>query len=69
MIVNKEDEENNDFKLRVKLDLDENTLMNCEISVKFSGGDISEKLSAKYKFEPVDNFSMLISNKISGNQE
>jgi len=65
MIVDKE-EENNDFIIKLKLDLDENTLMNCNIVVSFSGGDISSKLTAKYKFEPVDNFNILVSDKMKG---
>jgi hypothetical protein len=65
MIVDKE-EENNDFIIKLKLDLDENTLMNCNIVVTFSGGDISSKLTAKYKFEPVDNFNILVSDKMKG---
>ena len=59
-------EENNDFNIRMSLDLDGDTLINCDISVKFSGGDISSKLTAKYKFEPVDNFNLLVSNKMNG---
>jgi hypothetical protein len=65
MIVDKE-EENNDFIIKLKLDLDENTLINCNIVVTFSGGDISSKLTAKYKFEPVDNFNILVSDKMKG---
>jgi hypothetical protein len=65
MIVDKE-EENNDFIIKLKLDLDENTLMNCNIVVTFSGGDISSKLTAKYKFEPVDNFNILVFDKMKG---
>jgi hypothetical protein len=32
------------------------------IIVKFSGGEFSGKLSAKYKFDIPDNFNYLISN-------
>jgi len=63
MIVDKE-EENNDFTIKLKLELDNDLLMNCNVVVTFSGGDISSKLSAKYKFEPVGNFNTLISNKM-----
>ena len=65
MIV-KPEEENNDFTIRLKVELDENPLINCDIVVKFTGGDVSSKLTAKYKFEPVDNFNLLVSNKIKG---
>jgi hypothetical protein len=37
--------------------------MNFDIIVKFTGGDISEKLSAKYKFELPDNFNRIVSKK------
>lgn len=65
MIV-KPEEENNDFTIRLKVELDENPLINCDIVVKFTGGDVSSKLTAKYKFEPVDNFNLLVSNKMKG---
>lgn len=63
MIVNPE-EENNDFTIKLRVELDNNPLINCDIVVKFTGGDVSSKLSAKYKFEPADNFTLLISNKM-----
>jgi len=65
MIVRPE-EENNDFTIKLKIELDDNPLINCDIVVKFTGGDVSSKLTAKYKFEPVDNFNLLVSNKIKG---
>lgn len=58
-----EDEENNDFKIKLKLELDEQTLIDMFIIVKFTGGEMSGKLSAKYKFELADNFNYLISKK------
>jgi hypothetical protein len=70
LIVNQEDEERNDFLIKLRLELDQEPLINCNISVKFSGGEMSGKLSAKYNFEPVDNFNMIISNKMkSSNNE
>ena len=33
------------------------------ISIKFSSGEMSGRLSAKYKFELADNFNYLISKK------
>jgi hypothetical protein len=33
------------------------------IVIKFSGGEMSGKLSAKYKFELADNFNYIISKK------
>ena len=66
LIVNQEDEEKNDFTIKLRLELDNQLLVNCDIDVKFSGGEMSGKLSAKYKFEPVDNFNLLISDKMKG---
>jgi len=64
LIVNQEDEEKNDFSIKLRLELDKTPLINCNIDVKFSGGEMSGKLSAKYNFEPVDNFNVIIANKM-----
>lgn len=71
MVVNKseEDDNNNDFIIKTVIELDSNILMKCDISVKSSGGELSGKLSAKYNFKPVDNFSLLISNKKENKKE
>jgi hypothetical protein len=66
MIIDKTDEENNDFTIKINLELDNEPLINCLVSVKFSGGEMSGKLSAKYKFEPVSDFNLKIANKMSG---
>ena len=66
MMVIDNEEENNDFVIRMIINMDKSPLLNCDISVKFTGGEMSGKLGAKFKFEPVDNFSILIANKISG---
>jgi hypothetical protein len=66
--VNENEEEENDFKIKIKLDLDNNTLIDMIIIVKFSGGEMSGKLSAKYKFKLADNFNYLVSKKISGKE-
>jgi len=66
LIVNQEDEEKNDFTIKLRLELDNQPLVNCDIDIKFSGGEMSGKLSAKYKFDPVDNFNLLISDKMKG---
>jgi hypothetical protein len=68
LIVNQEDEEKNDFSIKLKLELDNQPLVNCNIDVKFSGGEMSGKLSAKYNFEPVDNFNVIISEKMKSSQ-
>lgn len=59
-----EEEENNNFRIKIKLELDDNTLIDMFITVLFSGGELSGKLSAKYKFDLADNFNYLISKKI-----
>jgi hypothetical protein len=64
-----EEEENNDFTIKIKLELDDNTLIDMSILVKFSGGEMSSKLSAKYKFDIADNFNYLISKKQSNQSE
>jgi len=61
--VNEEDEDNNDFTIKIILELDNEKLIEMFISIKFSGGEMSGRLSAKYKFELADNFNYLISKK------
>lgn len=58
-----EEEENNNFRIKIKLELDDSTLIDMFIIVSFSGGELSGKLSAKYKFDLADNFNYLISKK------
>lgn len=70
MIVNEEEEQkNNDFVIKLKIELDDQPFINCNITVKFSGGDISSKLSAQYKFEPVSNFNLIVHNKTNRTNE
>jgi hypothetical protein len=56
-----DEEEKNDFNIELKLELDENPLLNMNISVKFTGGEMSGKLSAKYKYELSPDFNYQIS--------
>lgn len=62
-IVSKE-EENNDFVIKLILEMDNEPLINMNIVVKFSGGEMSGKLSAKYKFELADDFNYKVSKKM-----
>lgn len=55
------EDENNDFKIKVKLSLDGSELLLMNIIVKFSGSEFSGKLGAKYKYEIPDNFNYMIS--------
>jgi hypothetical protein len=64
-----EEEENNDFRVKIGLDLDEERLIDMTIFIKFSGSELSGKLSAKYKYELADNFNYLIAKKESGQSE
>lgn len=58
-----EEEDNNDFNIKIKLELDEEKLIDMFIIVKFSGSEMSGKLKAVYKFDLADNFNFLISQK------
>jgi hypothetical protein len=49
--------------------MDDSTLIDMNILVKFSSGEMSGKLSAKYKFDLADNFNYLISKKEMGSEE
>ena len=64
-----EEEENNDFNIKIILELDGEKLIEMKISIKFSGGEMSGKLNAKYKFELADNFNYLIQKKEIGESE
>lgn len=64
MLIDNDEEENNDFTIKLLLELDDKLLISCDISIRFSGGEMSGKLSAKYKFEPSDDFNIRVSNKM-----
>lgn len=66
LVVSKE-EENNDFNIKLKLNMDDQTLIDMSILVKFTSGEMSGKLSAKYKFDLSSNFNYLISKKSQSN--
>ncbi len=61
---NPTDEESNDFKLKIELQLDDKKIIDMIIFIKFTGGELSSKLSAKYKFELSDDFNYTINKKI-----
>jgi L-rhamnose mutarotase len=65
----KEEEELNDFNIKIKLIVKEKELLNMSIVVKFSGGEFTNKLSAKYKFDIPENFNYLISKIEEGEVE
>ena len=64
-----EEEENNDFRVKIGLDLDEERLIDMTIFIKFSGSELSGKLTAKYKYELADNFNYLIAKKENSQSE
>ncbi len=57
-----EEEENNDFRVKVKLILDESKLMDLNIHIKMTK-EMSGKLTASYKFDLSSQFNYLISSK------
>lgn len=61
---NENEEELNDFQIKINLELDEDELVNMVIFIKPTGGEMSAKLSAKYKFDFNDKFNLLINKKI-----
>jgi len=67
LVVNKEEEEN-DFNIKIILEMDEKPLINMNIFVKFSGGEMGGKLSAKYKFDLSDYFNYTVSKKMLDTQ-
>ena len=66
MILDEKDEENNDFVVKTIIELNNKHLMDMNIHVRFTGGDVSSKLTSNYKFKPVDKFNLLVSNKMTG---
>jgi hypothetical protein len=57
-----EEEENNDFTIKIKLELDETKLIDLNIAITFTS-EMSGRLSAKYKFDISPEFSYLIAKK------
>ena len=64
MMIDSEDEETNDFKIKTIVNLDGSKLLDLIISINFTGGAMSEKLSAKFKFIPVPDFNLIMTNKM-----
>jgi hypothetical protein len=53
--------ENDEFKMEMKLSLGNDLLITMFITIGFSGGEMSGKLSTKYKFELPSNFNYIVS--------
>lgn len=63
-----EDDDVNDFNFKIKLLHNDKELINLNIVVNFKGGEFSNKLSAKYKFDIPENFNYLISKIKTGEE-
>ncbi len=63
-VFNKSDEEENDFKVKIKLDIDNENLLNTSTTIKFSGGEMSGKLNARHNIDISPRFNYLISKKL-----
>ena len=61
--VNFEDVEtqDDDFKMSIKLEFEDKSLLELLINIGFSGGEMSGKLNSKYKFELSSDFNYIIS--------
>lgn len=57
-------EEENDFKIDIKLYLDKEILMELKIVVKFTSYEMNDKLTAKYHFELPPNFNFKVAKKL-----
>jgi hypothetical protein len=58
-----EEEEENNFNIKINLYIGEEYLLGMNVLIGFSGGEMSGKLNAKYKFDIPNNFNYLISKK------
>ena len=58
---NDDEEEKNDFNMKLKLNHQDEELLAMDIIVKFSSGEFSNKLTAKYKFDIPENFNYKLS--------
>lgn len=63
-----EEEDMNNFTIKVKIILNDEELVSMNIVIGFSGGEFSGKLSTKYRFVIPDNFNYQIS-KLSSLEE
>lgn len=64
-LIDSDKQEDNNFKIKMKVELDSQLLLDCVVIVKFTGSELSSKLNTSFKFEPVDNFNYLITEKLN----
>lgn len=60
--------EENDFNIKIKLELDDDKLIDMDIIIKMTS-EMSGKLTSKYKFDLSSNFNYLVYKKKSGELE
>ena len=60
--------EENDFNIKIKLELDDEKLIDMDIIIKMTS-EMSGKLTSKYKFDLSSNFNYLVYKKKSGELE
>lgn len=64
MVVNTDDEDANDFRIKIIVNFQDKKLFDLNISIGFSGGEMSPKLSSKFKFNTVPEFNLILTNKM-----
>ena len=64
-----EEENAGDFKFKVILEMDHESLVEMFIVVKFKGGEFGNGLTAKYKFEIPENFNYRVNKKMTITEE
>lgn len=65
-VYDETEEENNDFNIKLILEMNESPLINMNILVKFTGVEMSGKLSSKFKFDIAEDFNYRVSKKMDG---
>lgn len=61
MVVDEDDEDNNEFVIKILVELDNELLISCFINVDFTGSGLSSRLNAKYHFDLVSDFNNRVS--------
>lgn len=58
-----EEEDNNDFNMKIILEQEDQALITFSIKIKFTGGEMSGKLQTKSQFELAPDFNYIIAKK------
>jgi len=59
------DAKDGDFKFNMTLELKEKKIMDILITIGFSGGEMSGKLNSKFKFNPIPNFNLVLTDEMN----